>query len=60
MITRNLNYNLTNPNNEDVMIEVGELFKKMKKKILKWGDCDILDTNFRGGKLDTTRKLDMT
>ena len=33
------------------MIEVGELFQKMKKKILKWGDCDILDTNFRGGKI---------
>ena len=54
-ITRNLHCNLTNPNNDDVklyMIEVGELFqKKKKKKILKWGDCDILDTNFRGGKI---------
>ena len=54
-ITRNLNYNLTNPNNEDVklyMIEVRELFqKKEEKNLFKWGDCDILDTNFRGGKI---------
>ena len=44
MITRNLNYNLTNPNNEDVklyMIEVGELFQKKKKKIYLSGEIVI-------------------
>ena len=63
-ITRNLNYNLTNPNNEDVklyMIEVGELFQKKKKKIYLSGEIVISQILILGvAKLDTTREPDTT
>jgi len=40
----------------------GNYFKKRRKKTLKWGDCDILDTNFRDGKIghDPQTRHDMT